>query len=195
VVGGAIEKLRPDKPVAWAAYLLDYGRYMLPLSSGPAEYLSDCNVSYKRSVLEEIITHWRDSFHETRVHDAIRERNGADAIVLDPAIVVMQSRRPELGDFLSDRVAHGKLFARLRAAKYNRRARIVYSLGALALAPVFVWRALRRAWRRSDMRMGALRALPLMILAALAWSLGESIGALTPEAEAQPVQDPAATQL
>jgi hypothetical protein len=167
---------------------------MLPLSNGPAQYLSDCNVSYKRAVLEEIIAQWRDSFHETRVHDAIREQNGADAIVLDPTIVVTQSRRPDLGQFFGERLAHGKLFARLRAAKHTRRARIVYSLGALALAPVLVWRALRRAWRRADMRLGALRALPLLVVAALAWSIGESLGALTPEAEAQPVQDRAATQ-
>lgn len=183
VVGGAIEKLQPDRPIAWAAYLLDYGRYIPPLTSGPAEYLSDCNVSYKRATLNDVTSEWHDAFHETRVHDAIRMRGGPDAIILDPNIIVMQSRRPDLRRFLADRFAHGKLFAQLRAAEYGTRARIVYALGAMGLAPVLVWRALRRAWRRGDMRLAALRALPLVTLAAVVWSLGESAGALSPNAD------------
>ncbi|MGH7710977.1 MAG: hypothetical protein ACREOG_06815, partial [Gemmatimonadaceae bacterium] len=104
-IGGAIQKLQPDAPVAWAGYLLDYGRFMPPFAAGPAAYLSDCNVSYKRRALDAITAEWQEAFHETRVHDAIREREGADTIVLDPSILVMQSRRPHLATFLGERFA------------------------------------------------------------------------------------------
>jgi len=160
VVGGAIHKLQPDRPIAWAAYLLDYARFMPPLRAGPAPYLSDCNVSYKREALEPIVADWRDAFHETRVHDAIRARAGDGAIVLDPTIVVMQSRRPALGAFLAERFAHGRLYAQLRAAGYDSRQRWMYALGTLGLAPILTGRVVRRAWRHRDMRRGALRALP-----------------------------------
>ncbi|MGQ0642801.1 MAG: glycosyltransferase [Gemmatimonadaceae bacterium] len=185
VIGGAIHKLQPDRPIAWAAYLLEYARFMPPVSAGPAAYLSDCNVSYKRSVLEAIASDWHDAFHETRVHDAIRAREGDDAIVLDPSIIVLQSRRPPLGTFLAERFAHGRLYARLRSARYDKRQRWMYAAGSLGLAPILVARALRRAWRRKDMRAGAIRALPLMAVAALCWSAGEGVGALTAGRAAQ----------
>ena len=60
-VGGAIQKLQPDAAIAWAAYLLEYARFMPPLQSGPAHYVSDCNVSYKRSMLTEIAATWQRS--------------------------------------------------------------------------------------------------------------------------------------
>jgi len=178
VIGGAIDKLRPDRATAWAAYLLEYGRFMPPLAGGPVSYLSDCNVSYKRSALDEIVDEWRDAFHETRVHDVIRQRAGDAAIVLDPLIVVLQSRRPRLGAFLAERFAHGRLFARLRAANFKTSERLLYAVAALGLSPVLVARALKHAWRGSA-RMSSLRALPVLIPAACSWALGETVGALT----------------
>jgi hypothetical protein len=179
VIGGAIEKLQPDRPISWAAYLLDYARYMTPLNAGPALYISDCNVSYKRSALDPIAASWQDAFHETRVHDAIRQRAGDAAIVLEPNIVVLQSRRPRLGTFLAERFAHGRLYAQLRLASLDGKHRWLHALGSLGLAPVLVLRALKTAWRRKDTRRGAVRALPHLSLAALFWSAGESVGALT----------------
>lgn len=179
VIGGAIQKLNPDSAIAWAAYLLEYGRFMPPIASGPATYLSDCNVSYKRAALDGIADVWRAAFHETSVHEAIRQRAGMSAIVLDPSIVVLQSRRPELMPFLAERFAHGRVFARLRAARYGVLARVAYGAAALGLAPVLVVRALHTAWRRREARVSAVRALPYLALAATCWSAGESVGALT----------------
>ncbi|HJU74406.1 MAG TPA: glycosyltransferase [Gemmatimonadaceae bacterium] len=180
VIGGAIQKLTPDHAIAWAAYLLEYGRYMPPISSGTVAYLSDCNVSYKRRALEEISGVWQDAFHETEVHDSIRSRWGQDALLQDPSILVLQSRRPALASFLGERFAHGRLFARLRVARYGLPARLMYSAIALGLTPLLVIRAVARALGRNEARTSALRALPYLTLAAASWSVGESVGALTP---------------
>ena len=178
-VGGAIQKLQPDAAIAWAAYLLEYARFMPPLQSGPAHYVSDCNVSYKRSTLTEIAATWHSAFHETSVHDALRARGGATAIVLDPTIVVLESRRPDAGTFLAERFDHGRLFARLRAATYGPARRVLYAAAALGLSPLLVLRAFARAWRQPDARVGALRALPYLVAGSTCWSIGESVGALT----------------
>ncbi len=178
-VGGAIQKLQPDSAIAWAAYLLEYARFMPPLESGPAHYVSDCNVSYKRGVLTEIAATWHSAFHETSVHNALRQRAGATAIVLDPTIVVLQSRHPEAGTFFAERFDHGRLFARLRAATYGTVGRLAYGAAALGLSPLIVLRALAHAWRQRDARVGALRALPYLVVAATCWSVGESLGAIT----------------
>lgn len=178
-VGGAIQKLQPDSAIAWAAYLLEYARFMLPLESGPAHYVSDCNVSYKRSTLTEIAATWHSAFHETSVHGALRQRNGAAAVTLDPTIVVYQSRQPDAGSFFAERFDHGRLFARLRAATYGTAGRLAYAVAALGLSPLLVLRAFARAWRQPDARIGALRALPYLVVGSTCWSVGESVGAIT----------------
>jgi hypothetical protein len=180
VIGGAIDKAMPDSAIAWAAYLLEYGRYMPPLAGGPAAYLSDCNVSYKRAALWKIADAWRDAFHETAVHQRVRSEWGAAALQLEPAIVVEQSRRPPLRGFLRERYAHGRLFASLRAEHYSLPARAAYGVAALGLTPMLVLRAMGRVWSRPAARSAALAALPHLILAAASWSAGESAGALRP---------------
>lgn len=177
-VGGAIQKLRPDSAIAWAAYLLDYARFMPPLERGPTNYVSDCNVSYKRSMLTEIAATWHGAFHETTVHEALRRCGGASAIVLDPTIVVLQSRHPDAGAFFAERFDHGRVFARLRASTYGTAARLAYGAAALGLSPLLVLRAFARAWRQPDARVAALRALPYMVVGATCWSVGESVGAI-----------------
>ncbi|MGQ0537990.1 MAG: hypothetical protein ACT4R6_03510, partial [Gemmatimonadaceae bacterium] len=181
-IGGAIDKATPDSAVAWAAFLLEYGRYMPPITSGSAIALSDCNVSYKRSALAAIEDVWREVFHETSVHAALLERGGS--LARDASIVVTQSRRPEMGPFLAERFAHGRVFARIRAARQQPPRRVAQGLAALAVAPLLVARALRQAWRRPDARASALRAIPQLVLAASAWSLGEAVGALAPRSAA-----------
>src|SRR5207249_4500436 len=47
-VGGAIEN-EVDRPLNWAVYFCDFGRYQNPLTAGPSVYLSDANLSYKRN--------------------------------------------------------------------------------------------------------------------------------------------------
>lgn len=183
-IGGAIRKLQPDTAMAWATYLLDYGRYAPPLDAGPAAYLSDCNVSYKRSGLEQIASVWRDAFHETSVHDAIRAQAGHDATVLAPSIVVLQSRHPDLASFIGERFTHGRLYARLRAAGSGRGQRWRYAIISLGVGPLFVLRALKHALRGENALIGALRALPLLIIGALCWSVGETTGALWPREQA-----------
>lgn len=178
-VGGAIQKLQPDSAIAWAAYLLEYGPFMPPLTSGPARRLSDCNVSYKRAALEAIAEMWTTAFHETSVHAELRRRWGDAALVRDSRIVVLQSRHPRPLPFLAERFAHGRLFARLRSQRLGPFQRVAYGVAALGVAPLMAWRAFNVARRRPDARSAGVRAIPYLAAAATSWALGESVGALT----------------
>ncbi len=176
VVGGAIEKGEPAAATAWAAYLLDYGRYMPPLVAGPARYASDCNVSYRRSELDRVREAWPDEFHETTVHWALAALGVPT--VLDPAIVVRQDRAVQLTAWLAERRAHGRIFAGTRVAHTPVVGRLRLVLTALLLPPVIVWRvrAGLRA-RQATARVPREAWFPLL-KGAIAWSRGELEGYL-----------------
>ncbi|MEO6445465.1 MAG: glycosyltransferase [Gemmatimonadaceae bacterium] len=179
VVGGAIDK-RPDPSTpdgsAWAAYLLDYSRYMPPFSPGPAQYASDCNVSYVRAALENVRQVWEVEFHETSVHDALAAQG--IPLRLDPTVMVFEHRPVKLWDYLRERGEHGALFARTRLIGASPVTRVQWFATSLLLPPVLVMRAVQRVRRAGQLHRVPARAWPPLVAAAVAWSLGEVRGYL-----------------
>jgi hypothetical protein len=190
-IGGAVEKQAPDTALNWALYLADYLRYMDPVPEGPAQSLTDCNVSYKRAALEAITEIWSNEFHEPSVHGALRARG--DSLWLSPGIVVRQQRSVSLGGAVRDRYAFGRLFGSTRVARMPAPQRLFYLAGSLLLPPLLVGRATRQVLRKGRFRREFLRALPALILLAAVWSAGEFLGYLTgrPEPSLTPVLEPA----
>lgn len=181
-VGGAVEKGFPpgttdDSTLNWAVYMTDYSRYMLPMPAGPAQGLSDCNVSYKRSALDPVRCVWATEFHENVVHDALR---GVKApLWFDPTMVVHEQRDLTLGGALRDRFTFGRLFGSSRVTTAPTSRRLAMTAAALVMTPVLVWRVAQNLLRRRRYRGQLLRCLPHLTLVAATWMLGESIGYLT----------------
>lgn len=176
IVGGAIDKAPSPSPTAWAAYLLDYGRYMSPLPAGVGAQASDCNVSYLRRDLGDVSNSWKDEFHETTVQWALAARGVP--VMLDPAIVVQQHREVELSDYLRERREHGRTYAKTRVASVSSVTRVRFAVLACLLPPVLVMRV-----RRLVASKPAGRAVPRetwgpLTRAAIAWSAGELDGYL-----------------
>src|SRR5215831_18164363 len=86
-VGGAVEN-GVDRVLNWAVYFCDFGRYQNPVPQGPAEFLSDSNVSYKREALDTVRHLWMDAFHETSVNWELRRQGRS--LRLDSRMVVHQ---------------------------------------------------------------------------------------------------------
>lgn len=176
VVGGAIDKAQPADGASWAAYLLDYGRYMPPLPAGPADYASDCNVSYPRSALDDVAENWRGEFHESTVHWAL-ERKGV-RVQLDPSIVVVQHRAVSLAAWLPERREHGRIFAGTRMVGASPLVRARFALASLVLPMVIVWRVVQRLRARGLLSRVPSSAWFPLARAAVAWSAGERRGYL-----------------
>lgn len=176
-IGGAIDNASPHA-LSWAVYFSDFGRYQSPLPEGPAEYVSDVNVSYKRAALERVADVWRDSYHETAVHGALRARG--EVLWREPSIVVAQERgRLSLRACLRERFAWGRLYAGKRAHEISPGERTRLALFAPLLPPVLLYRGLRTTWARGRNRAAFLRALPLLALLTCVWSVGEAVGIWT----------------
>jgi len=171
-IGGAIDNASPQL-LARAVHLCDFGRYQRPLPSGPADFVSDVNVSYKRNALESVRAHWRDGYHEPAVHQALRAQGGL--LWLDPSIVVEQRRgRLALLPCLRERVAWGRLYAGKRCAALSPNRRAILVLLAPLLPALLLARQVRGAWTRR--RGGLAYTLPLVSILLCAWSLGEAVG-------------------
>ena len=92
-IGGAIENER-DRALNWALFFYDAGRYQNPLAEGPAQFVSDLNVSYKRAALERVRV-WQPKYHETGLHDALRAEGEVTALSRE---LVVGVDRGELAD-------------------------------------------------------------------------------------------------
>lgn len=174
VIGGAIEN-GIDKPLNWAWYYCDFGRYGRPFTSRTADYVSDVNVSYKKSALDAVREVWHDGYRETILHWRMRE-HGSE-LFLDDRLVVHQERpRLPLAKAFRERVAWGRVFAETRVAVSSIGQRLMFAAGTFALPPLLLVRSIRNMRRqdRSFKQMAA--AIPIVFLLLVGWSLGELIG-------------------
>ena len=186
-VGGSVDKSGYDTALNWAIYLSDFGRYMNPVPDGPAGYLTDCNVSYKRAVLEPIRKLWSEEFHETTVNWELLGQG--KKLLLSPRVVVRQQRSLTWSYALRERYSFGRLFASTRVAHVDQGRRLVYAGASFLLPAVLIGRVLKNvAAKRRELGAFA-RALPAILLVNLVWAAGEFVGYLTGSAGPQAARE------
>jgi hypothetical protein len=182
-VGGAVDKAGPDSALNWAIYLSDFGRYMLPVREGPASYLTDCNVSYKRVVLEPLASLWNHEFHETTVNWTLLQRG--QVLFLSPRVIVREQRDLRLGYALRERYAFARVFANTRVAAVGWARRWLYAAFSFLLPAILIGRIMKNViWKRRALRY-CLRALPFIVLINVVWAFGEFVGYVAGSAPAQ----------
>ncbi|HEV8523380.1 MAG TPA: glycosyltransferase [Terriglobales bacterium] len=176
-VGGAMEN-GIDSPLNWAVYFCDFGRYQNPVPSGPAPYVSDANVCYKRSALERVAEVWADSYNEIRVHAALAGRG--ETLWLSPQVVVYQHRlNLHFGSALDERYIWARSYAAVRVAGAPLSRRLALAAICPLLPAVLTLRLFRSVLRTRRNRAAFLRVMPLILLLTMAWSYGELVGYLT----------------
>lgn len=173
-IGGTIENA-VDRPLNWALYYCDFGRYGGPLTRGEAEYVSDVNVSYKRKALIAIHESWCEHYHETTTHWALRSRG--EILYLDPRLVVYQHRpATSWRQAYRERIEWGRVFAETRVAAVSFRRRLIYAVSTPALPALLLWRAWRHMRRQRLALRRIIQTLPVVGLLLTGWALGELIG-------------------
>jgi hypothetical protein len=176
-IGGAMEN-GLDRALNWAVYFGDFGRYQNPISRGPSPYVSDANVSYKRSALERVNDAWPESYNEARVHGALVERG--EVLALSPDIVVWQHRLDlHLGSELVERYVWGRSFAATRVERVSASRRLIYAALSPVLPFVLLLKQCHNVLHTKRNLAAFLKALPLTALLDVAWSCGEFVGYVT----------------
>lgn len=191
-IGGPVEKITPDGLLNWSVYLLDYLRYSPPVTEGETHELTDLNVSYKMSALEEIRPVWEEEFHEPNVHAALEARGGT--LWMAPQLMVRQRRALTLDHALWDRFAFGRLFGSTRVRGVPTGKRLVYAALTPLLPVLLTVRLFRHVLHKRRHRLVFAGALPFILLLAAAWACGECTGYLTgradPRLQPQAARDP-----
>lgn len=173
-IGGAVEN-GVDEVINRAVYFCDFGRYGRPFDPGPAKYISDVNLAYKREALESTESIWKDAYHETTVHWAMLA-NGQTLYLDDRPVVFQKRRQLTLFRALGERVEWGRVFAETRAAKVGRLLRVIYAAGSPLLPPVMLYRGFRNM-RRQRLTAGRMfSTLPVAFVLLCGWSCGEFVG-------------------
>jgi hypothetical protein len=173
-IGGAIEN-GIDRPLNWAVYFCDFGRYQNPVVTGDSPFASDANIVYKRSALDAVAAVWRESFQETAVNAALTARG--HKLALSPGAVVYQERTGlNLGQAITERFVWGRSYAAARVRGTGLSKRLVYAGLAPLLPGVLVARMSATAFRKGRARRQFARAFPFIALLIASWSCGELVG-------------------
>ncbi len=175
-IGGTIENAAVDRMVDWAAFLCEYSSFVGPLPAGVVHDIPGPNVAYKRAALEQMQDLLDEGRWETFLHARLEERGFE--LYRDPSIVVFHRKFFGLGEFLSQRYHYGRGFAGMRMQGAPISRKVLFAAGSPILPPLILWRLGSRLFGRRRHRVIFLRALPLLALFTLSWSLGELIGYL-----------------
>jgi hypothetical protein len=173
-IGGAMGNM-VDKPLNWAVYFCDYGKYQNPLPEGEAHFASDSNVSYKRVALERVRGTWNAAFREVIVNGALRGLG--ETITLRRDIIVDQHRTGlRFWPALRERYIWGRSYSATRNATLSWPKRLALAAVSPILPLVLTLRLASTARARRIYFGKFLTALPLIIVLLASWSLGEGVG-------------------
>ncbi len=175
-MGGAVE-CDSNRLLNWAVWFCDFGRYQNPLPEGPAEFVSDSNVFYRRDALEAVAASWQQDYHETAVHWAMQA--AGYTLCNTPRAIVWQARAGlSLGEALRERYVWARSFAGTRARLIGAKRFVLAALTPL-LPLVMTGRLASTALQRGRWKGRFLACLPLILLLQTWWAAGEFVGYVT----------------
>ncbi|MCA9319111.1 MAG: hypothetical protein KDB53_00180, partial [Planctomycetes bacterium] len=176
IAGGAVVCAVEE---AWsrAVCFCDFGRYQPPFAAGPATWITDINVAYRREILAETQEVWADRYHETTLHWALQARGKTFRLSPEP---IVEQHRPDLrlGPLLAERFYWGRLFAWTRVRSVGLGRRLLHALTSPLLPFLLFGRQLVMQWRKREQLGPFLASSPRVFLLLCAWCLGEAAGYL-----------------
>ena len=177
VIGGAVEH-EGGESLNWAVFFLDFGRHQLPLPEGPAVYLTDVNVSYKRPALESVRDLWAARYKEVTINWALAGKG--TVLWQRPQIVVRQNRgQLSFRDLIAERFSWGRLFGCIRSREIAPLTRLLYVILSPGIPLLLLARMARKVFGTRRNRGRFIMALPQLAAMTFIWCSGEFVGYLT----------------
>jgi Glycosyl transferase family 2 len=173
VVGGPVRNVMTRRARDWAAFLCEYSNYLEPFPAGPVADLPGMNVSYDRRALAAIDDLLREGHWESWLHPRLLER-GFELFAV-PEAVIEHAKDFGFREFCSQRYHYARSFAGTRNQQIGAK-RVIYALGTPLLVPLTVYRIGGNLARRRRLAGPFTRSLPLIVIYAGVWAVGETTG-------------------
>lgn len=174
IVGGSVENANGGRPLDWAVYFYEYGKYMLPNRAGVVDSLPGNNVSYKRSVLENLKQDFRHGFFETFINWKLQAEGFP--LYLMPQAIVRYKNCYQFKEAFAQCYHHGRSFAGMRGSSVTPFIRTGLLLGSLILPLLLPLRITWRVMQKGRNIKGLFMSLPYLLIFMSSWSYGELCG-------------------
>ncbi|HEY4281750.1 MAG TPA: glycosyltransferase [Chthoniobacterales bacterium] len=160
--------------LSWISLIMDYGRWMDPVTGGNTNDVPGHNSAWKRSILLDCGSKLEQVLQApTLLHWELVDKG--HQLYLEPDAKVRHFNITRLGSFIVDHYYGARMFAGVRSSEWPAWQRGVY----VCATPLFVIRKLRQ-WIGHIRRTGLSKMLPWMLphlmLAAVTSGTGELIG-------------------
>jgi len=149
---------------------------MHPLRAGSVDALPGNNISFKRSALLIGNEYVKNKFWKTFWCQKLRAE-GIE-LISEPSMLVYYTKNFHLASFLTRRFHHGRCFAGMRAIEFTIIKRVLYLGGSVLLPFIFLYRVISTVVGKKRRLKELLLSFPLIVLAIIFWSLGETCGFL-----------------
>lgn len=180
-IGGAIDNANPESYMGWAYYFFEFSQWM-PAGSPRlmAEIPTGC-LSVKRRAFEEFGPFAEEGFCSDTVFSWRMVQAGHKPWFV-PSIRIAHINPETLFDHVRRKVRHGWFFARVRSKekRFSLAKRAGYAMGCTILPALLLLRICRRVASSRCYGRQFLLVLPPIVVHAIAWSVGEAIGYLSP---------------
>lgn len=177
VVGGPVLPSEPKSRRDWAGFLVDYAAHAVPPYRSATGDVSGNNVAYRRESLpSDAAELWK-----SQVNAGLAGRGvGACAV----AGMCVRSARPYTwGDLVLGRARSGALYGTQRCLTWSRPRRLAAATGCLVLPAVAVGRTGRLLAHDRKLATRLAASLPVVLVAQIAWAIGEATGYLSRRGE------------
>jgi glycosyltransferase involved in cell wall biosynthesis len=176
VVGGAVENGSPARLVDWAVFLCEYSSFMPPIFNGEAEFVAGNNVSYERTIIEQIDESVKEDFWEYFLQAEMRKKN--IKFLSTPSIVIDHKKEFGFFYFLSQRFHYSRSFAGMRRRLSTPLQQLVY-LFYTPISPFHLtWRIVKNVWQKKRNRRELILSLPFLTAFICSYAIGELTGQL-----------------
>jgi hypothetical protein len=182
-VGGSVEPGPYCKPLDWAVYFCEYGRFMLPLPVGLDAPLTGNNVVYSRQALSDLPDAARLDFREAFIH-AAWQRAGTPTRVSE-SLVVRNVNTWSLRHVTTVPFHHGRAYAAERFGARPAPVRVAVAAVGLGLPFLKLFRLAAGTLSRGRLIGRLLVAFPWAMIFVGSWSAGEILGCLAGPGDSQ----------
>jgi len=159
-----------------AVYLMRYSAYAPPITPGPVRDIPADNAAYARTVLN-LVPDLAGGFWEAELHRRLPPEAGPLMLVAGAGATLVSAPSPTA--FVRQRYRHGVRFGAFRVSAGGEAA-LAILLRAPLVPAVLLARIGRRCLARPGLRRTYVACFPLLLVFAVAWALGEAMGALRP---------------